>query len=132
MKPFDLWSKTPAVLQAVLPNTMWDRDRLHRLVLPVIELPIDELRWQLELPWWRVGERRFAVSPLQVRHDPEQYADQWRRTLAADLAYPIDLLQRDRLIVLDGVHRLLKADTLDLPMISAHVLDAARFAEIAL
>jgi hypothetical protein len=129
-KPFALWPKMPPVMQALLPNATWDRARLHQLELPIVELPVARLRWQLDLPWWRVGDRRFAVTPNQVRIDPERHAMHWRRTLDADLAYPIDLLAGDRLVMLDGVHRLLKADILGMSTIAAHILDDARFAEI--
>jgi hypothetical protein len=129
-KPFDLWRKMPPVMQALLPNAEWDRAKLHELTLPVVELRVADLRWMLDLPWWRVGERRFAVTPNQVRHAPERYATHWRRVLDADLDYPIDLLQRQRLIVLDGVHRLLKADVLGMRMLACRVLDTAQFAEI--
>jgi len=130
-KPFDLWSKMPPVMQALLPNVQWDRARLHALALPVVELPVTSMRWQLDLPWWRDGERRFVVTPNQVRLDPERWAVHWRRTLDADLDYPIDLLQRERLVILDGVHRLLKADVLGMRTMAVHVLDDARLAEIA-
>jgi hypothetical protein len=129
-KPFDLWRKMPPVMQALLPNVMWDRARLHELVLPTTELRVADLRWMLDLPWWRVGERRFAVTPNQVRIDPERYAPHWRRMLDADLDYPIDLLQGTRLIILDGVHRLLKAEVLGMQTIAARVLDADAFAQI--
>ncbi len=129
-KPFDMWRKMPPVMQALLPNVMWDRQRLHQLVMPITELPVADLRWMLDLPWWRVGERRFAVTPNQVRLGPDRHAAHWRRVLDADLDYPIHLLQRDRLIILDGVHRLLKADVLGMRTIATHVLDAATFAEI--
>jgi hypothetical protein len=129
-KPFDLWRKMPPVMQALLPNVMWDREKLHQLVVPVSELPLASLRWQLDLPWWRDGDRRFAVTPNQVRHDPERHAVHWRRILDADLAFPIDLLQRERLVILDGVHRLLKADILEMSTVPVRVLDEARFAEI--
>lgn len=130
-KPFDLWRKMPPVMQALLPNVMWDRQRLHELVLPVCELPVADLRWMLDLPWWRVGERRFAVTPNQVRLSPDRYAPHWRRVLDADLDYPIHLLARpDRPIILDGVHRLLKADVLGMRTIGCKVLDQAKLAEI--
>jgi hypothetical protein len=136
--PFDLWDIVPASLAAVLPNVMWSRDRLHRLALPVVELPVAELRWQLDLPWWRAGDRRFAVSPNQVRREPQLHAQQWRRTLDADLRFPIHLLQRvprdprdqrDPRVILDGVHRLLKADALGLLHVSAHVVSHATFTD---
>ena len=129
-KPYRLWDKMPPVMQALLPKATWDRARLHELILPVTELPVAKLRWQLDLPWWRDGERRFVVTPNQVRLAPDRFAVHWRRTLDADLAFPIDLLQRERLIVLDGVHRLLKADILGMSTVAVHILDAARFAEI--
>ena len=129
-RPFDLWSLVPPSLQAVLPNVTWDRSRLRALALPVHEVPLAELRWQLDLPWWRDGDRYFAVSPNEVRQAPDRYAMQWRRVLDADLDVPIDLLARDRLVVLDGVHRLLKADVLGMRAITACVLDATRLHEI--
>jgi hypothetical protein len=78
----------------------------------------------------RIGDRRFAVTPNEVRADPERHEAHWRRALDAELAFPIDLLRRERLIILDGVHCLLKADTVDLRTIEARVLDASSFAEI--
>ena len=53
-----------------------------------------------------------------------------RPHLRSDLDYPIDLLARDQLVVLDGVHRLLKADVLGMRAIAARVLDASRLHEI--
>ena len=125
--PFDLWDVVPAPLASVIPNVMWSRERLHRLALPVVAIPVDELRWQLELPWWRLGKRRFVVSPNEVRNAPQRYAQHWQRTLDADLRYPIDLLQRDRLIILDGLHRLLKADLQALAAVPAHIVSHAVF-----
>lgn len=127
--PFDRWNLVPPSLASVLPNVMWNRDRLHRLVLPVIEFPIADLRWQLDLPWWGVDHRHFAVSPNQVRSEPGNHATQWRRVLEAELRFPIHLLERDRLILLDGVHRLLKADVLGMSHVSACVVSHCLFVE---
>ncbi len=65
-EPFDLWDVVPARLQAVLPNVMWSRDRLHQLELPVVELLVDELAWQLDLPWWRDSHEYFSVPPRRM------------------------------------------------------------------
>jgi hypothetical protein len=127
--PFSLWDRVPPSLAALLPNVTWSRERLHRLVLSVVQVPVADLRWQLELPWWRVDREYFAVTPAQVRRDPRAHAEQWQRTLRADLGFPIHLLQGDRLLVLDGVHRLLRADTRRDEHIAAHVVSAAMFAE---
>lgn len=71
----------------------------------------------------------FAVSPTGVRAEPATYAAQWRRTLAADLAFPIHLLDGERPIVLDGLHRLLKADVLGMQHVHAHLVSRELFGE---
>ena len=129
-KPFDLWPLVPKSIQAIMPNVMWNRARLQRLDLPVRDIPVAQLRWQLDLPWWRHGNKVFAVTPNQVRNDPETFVIQFRRMLDADLDFPIHVLERDRLILLDGFHRLLKADMLEMRTISARVVNLAQFADV--
>ncbi len=120
--PFQRWDQIPPAMRGVLLNIRWDRDALFQLSLPVEEIPVGDLRWQLELPWWRDGDRHFAVTPTDVRADPVRYRAHWERTLAADLRYPIHLLATaPRLRILDGVHRLLKAE-----LTGQHVIRACR------
>ncbi|MBA3406230.1 MAG: hypothetical protein H0U13_16365 [Gemmatimonadaceae bacterium] len=110
-KPFQLWHLIPPAMHGVLLNIQWDREALFRLCLPVEELPLSELRWQLDLPWWRANDRYFAVTPNEVRADRARYHAHWQRTLDADLRHPIHLLATTPVLrILDGVHRLLKAD----------------------
>ena len=129
-EPFDLWDVVPDRLQAVLPNVMWSRDRLHQLELPVVELLVDELAWQLDLPWWRDSHEYFSLSPLDVWREPVVHSSQWQRTLAADLTYPIHVLERGPLIVLDGVHRLLKAFGQKRERIDACIVSHPLFVEV--
>jgi hypothetical protein len=127
--PFDLWDRVPAALASVIPNVNWSRERLHLLELPVVSLRIDDLRWQLDLPWWRGETSVFQLTPNDVRRSPTVHAAQWKRTHDANLAYPIHVLQRDRLIILDGVHRLLKSDLNGLASIRAHIVSHDVFVE---
>jgi len=128
-RPFDLWHLVPPSLQCVLPNVSWDRARLHALQLPIHQVALDDLRWQLDLPWWRDGERYFAVRPTDVHREPGRYPTHWLRTQNADLAYPIDLLESGRYVVLDGVHRLLKAALAGRTTISARIVSVRSFVE---
>ena len=69
---------------------------------------------------------RSRSRQAQVKADPVRYQEQYKRTMAADLAHPLDLLFRnDRWVILDGVHRLLKAEVLGLSQVRVRRVSAA-------
>ena len=111
-KPFDLMDSVPAALRGLILDFEWSRERLWTLDLPVRAMAIEELRWLLALPWWSDEGVHFAISPDQVRADPGRHPVQYARTMAADLTLPLHVLVRQGRVVtmLDGMHRLLKAD----------------------
>ena len=130
-KPFELWELIPAAMRGVLLNIRFDRDALWRLSLPVDHVQVDDLRWQLDLPWWRHDGKYFAVSPNAVRAEPERYPMHWQRTRDADLSFPIHLVATTPVLrILDGVHRLLKADCAGIETIRACRVDRAHLAQI--
>ena len=130
-KPFELWELIPAAMRGVLLNIRFDRDALWRLRLPVCDVPVGELRWQLDLPWWRHEGKYFAISPNAVRAEPERYQLHWQRTRDADLSFPIHLVATTPVLrILDGVHRLLKADCEGAATIRACRVDRAALAQI--
>ena len=116
---FELRAVMPTALRGVILEAAWDLARLHELELPGERVPIRGLAWQLSLPWWRNERRPFAVTPQHVHSDPARHREQWERTMNADLRYPIHLVRRRRWVVLDGVHRLLKAQIIGLDWIPA-------------
>jgi len=88
----------------------WDVQKLWAANLPVVAMPVRELQWLLDKPFWKDGATRLAVSGLDVAGNPGRYPAEYERTLAADLSYPINvILLRSRWVIMDGVHRLLKA-----------------------
>jgi hypothetical protein len=121
-KPFGLMDSVPAALHALVLDFEWSRERLWALDLPVRATAIEELRWLLALPWWSHEGVHFAISPDQVRADPGRYAVQYARTMAVDLTLPLHLLVRhDRVVtMLDGVHRLLKADLAGMQLVDTN------------
>ncbi|MGZ0150356.1 hypothetical protein ACXJJ3_25060 [Kribbella sp. WER1] len=108
-RPFPL--PIPPALTAYILDFHWDLDRLHALDLPTAHLPVADLAHHLDLPFWAY-DRPFQVTPHQVAADPVTYQAQYERTLAADLRHPLDVVRRpdDRITILDGVHRLLRAE----------------------
>ena len=124
--PFPLQELVPAELRGVLCDFVWDADKLRHLPLPIDTVTVDSLRWHLGLPYWRHDGKPFQLTPAQVRADPARYQEQYQRTMAADLSLPLDLLFRnDRWVILDGVHRLLKADLLGLSQVRVRRLPPA-------
>lgn len=124
--PFPLQELVPAELRGVLCEFVWDSGKLQRLPLPVGTVTVDSLRWHLDLPYWRHDGQPFQVTPAQVKADPARYEEQYQRAMATDLGYPLDLLFRnDRWVILDGVHRLLKADVLGLSHVRVRRLPTA-------
>ncbi|WP_432943027.1 hypothetical protein ACQPXM_39095 [Kribbella sp. CA-253562] len=105
-------------------------------------MPVSELDWHLDLPFWSVDGEPFQVTPRQVAAEPRRFSAQYGRTvvgitayrdafsprsaaaLAADLRFPsLDVVERaDRLTILDGVHRLLKAVMIGRDRIAVRVL----------
>lgn len=91
----------------------WDVDRLIRLTadLPVIELPLGEIR-ELDEPYWynHEGERPTCKS----------IAEHMRLVQAVDLACPVIICPQGR--VMDGMHRVVKAWLKGLHTIQAYQL----------
>lgn len=124
-EPFPLLSELPPELENVILDFHWDLELHHSLDLPTTDLQVAELGWQLRLPFWSRGGRPFQVGSLEVAGDPEVHAEQYARTMAADLRYPLDVVRRPdgRITILDGVHRLLKAHLDGLQSVRARTLD---------
>jgi hypothetical protein len=124
--PFPLQELVPDELRGVLCEFVWDSDKLQRLPLPVETATVESLRWHLDLPFWRYDCQPFQITPAQVKADPARYEAHYQRAMAADLGYPLDLLFRNhRWVVLDGMHRLLKADVLRISHVRVRRLPAA-------
>lgn len=131
--PFPLLAERPPVLEGVILDFHWDLDRLHALPLPEREVSTATLKWHLELPFWAAAGRPFQVSPAEVAAEPGKHPHQWKRTMDADLRYPLDTYGggADRLIILDGVHRLLKAVIEGHRTVRVRVLESEAFDSIA-
>jgi hypothetical protein len=95
----------------VLLDFPWELDRLLALDLPLEEVLVRDFVWLLDLPFWREHGEWFALTPNQVRERPDEHVEQWARMLRADLDAPVHITERHgRPVIIDGVHRLLKAD----------------------
>ena len=86
--------------------------QLWELDVPVEELPSHELAWHLDVPF--LGEHgAYDLKPRQVLDAPDLHREEYERTMRADLMHPIDVMaNKGRWLILDGLHRLMKAHAL--------------------
>jgi hypothetical protein len=100
----------PEALRDVFPPYQWQLEKLRELDLKVEPVEIADLVWMFDLPLWQLEGERFKVTPHQVAETPMNFRAHYQRVMDADLDFPINLVAyRGRLVVLDGLHRVLKA-----------------------
>lgn len=98
----------------------WDVESLWALDLPIEPFPMDKLLWHLDVPLWPFEEKPYRLTPRQVLRSPYRYEKEYRRARGANLLFPIEITRfKQRWLILDGVHRLLKAHEDGLETINA-------------
>jgi hypothetical protein len=131
-QPFPLWEVMPPVLRDVVLDFVWNRERLWSLDLPVTQVPIEQLDWHLRLPMWAHDGMPFVLAPEHVARDPLAFSEQYARAMAADMSFPLHVLQQSNgLTVLDGMHRLLQAHLKGLREVLVKTLPFDRLEDIA-
>ncbi|MGW6195443.1 hypothetical protein ACWF0M_04770 [Kribbella sp. NPDC055110] len=128
----ELVAMMPDPLREVFPPYRWNLAKLWELELKVEPVEIADLVWMFDLPLWQLESERFRVTPHQVAETPMNFRAHYQRVMDADLDFPINLVAyRGRLVVLDGVHRLLKAHFLRRRWIEATIATATQLRSCA-
>ncbi len=128
----ELMAATPASVQDALPLVPWKLDKLWQLQLPVQRLGVERFDWLLDLPLWQRDGVRFQVTPRQVLAAPDEFPDHLRRVMESDLRYPVHAVHHhDRLVILDGFHRLARAVLEQRQEIAAMMLSPADLGSIS-
>lgn len=88
----------------------WSNEKIWTLDVPVEEIDVSELEWQLDLPFWNHDGKKYNLCPRSVLQNIELYPDHKERILKANICHPIDAMknQNGKLEILDGVHRLVR------------------------
>lgn len=110
----------------------WEDKKLWSLDLPVIEIDIKDLMWHFDVPYWpNDSDDRWTITPWNViNHDKESKNEQIKIE-KAELIYPIDLFEnKGKLLVLDGLHRLVKAYKKGEIRIKARIIPREKLPEI--
>ena len=102
----------PQIIKDVGFDFDWSEEKVWTLDVPVEEVNISELTWHFDIPFlWENGV--YNLKPQEVIDEPENHKEEHERTMKADLIHPIDIMQnKGRWLILDGLHRLMKASIL--------------------
>jgi len=105
--------KLPKIIQEIGFDFSWDESKVWSLDFPVEEIPLSELAWHFDIPFWNFENKKYTLAPNQVISDPQKYKTEYNRTMSADINYPIDIMEnKNHWLILDGLHRLVKAKIL--------------------
>lgn len=103
----------PKIIKEVGFDFHWSEEKVWVLDIPIEEMDISELEWHFDIPFWRTPGNSYDLSPSQVLADPDKYKEEFERTMCADLNYPLDIMfWKNKWLLLDGLHRLVKAKQL--------------------
>lgn len=78
--------------------------------LPIQDIHINDLTWHFDMPVWERDETDdWNLTPWEVIRNFKGTSEHRKKIEEADTAYPIILSKyKDKLIILDGIHRLVK------------------------
>ena len=107
--------KLPKIIEEVGFDFHWSEEKVWKLNVPVEEMPISELGWHFDVPFWFTENGFYDLKPREVIENPEKWKKEYDRTMNSNLDYPLDIMYwKNRWLLLDGLHRLVKAKILKL------------------
>ena len=103
----------PKIIEDVGFDFHWSEKKVWALDIAVEEMDISELEWHFDVPFWNTPDGYYDLTPNQMLSEPEKYKIEFDRTMSSDLKYPLDIMfWKNRWLLLDGLHRLVKAKQL--------------------
>ncbi len=121
----------PDIIKKVGFDFPWDNKKVWALDIPVEEMPIKELQWHFDIPFhWHDGGK-YNLTSWDIINHPDTYQKEYERTMACDLKYPIDIMEnRGKWLILDGLHRLMKAQILGMDAVKVRKIPREKIPEI--
>ncbi len=106
-------NKLPKIIKEVGFDFSWSNEKVWALDIPIQKIDIKKLEWHFEIPFWSTKNWYYDLKPNDIIEFSEKYKKEYDRTMKASLSYPIDIMEnKGRLLILDWLHRLLKAKIL--------------------
>ncbi len=108
----------PQIIKDVGFDFNWSEEKVWKLEVPVEIINIQELEWHFDIPFLCEKGEVYNLTSREVIENPDAHKEEYERTMQADLSYPIDIMEnKGRWLILDGLHRLMKASILGKQMV---------------
>jgi len=122
----------PQIIKDVGFDFHWDSKKVWVLDEPVTEMPIENLTWHFDIPFWdSEGTDAYNLKPSEVIAHPEKEPTHWKKIKDANVSYPIDIMEnKGRWLILDGLHRLVKLAMRDDQNVKVRIIPRGRIPEI--
>jgi hypothetical protein len=105
----------PQIIKDVGFDFSWSEEKVWALDIPVESVNIEELLWHFDIPFLWENDGVYNLTPRDVLENPDEHKREYERTQSAELSYPIDIMEnKGRWLILDGLHRLMKASSLNM------------------
>ena len=103
--------KRPGTLEDVGFDIYVNTQKLRDLPLPIEEVDIRDLTWCFDYPVWeKDGTDDWNLTPWEVIKSDVGTVEHRKKVDEVDMQYPIVIMpNKDKWVVLDGIHRLVKA-----------------------
>lgn len=120
----------PQIIKDIGFDFDWSEPKVWALEVLVEEIDINELTWHFDIPFlWENGV--YNLKPQEVIDSPESHKEEYERTMKADTSHPIDIMEnKGRWLILDGLHRLVKAHMRGMKKVKVRKIPRERIAEI--
>ncbi|MFA6252239.1 MAG: hypothetical protein WCX74_02460 [Candidatus Paceibacterota bacterium] len=123
----------PDIIKQVGFDFDWENEKVWCLDIPVIEMDIKELVWHFDIPFHWHKDGVYNLTSREIIENPGEYEDEYKRTMKADLTYPIDIMEnKGKWLILDGLHRLMKAYIKGMEKVSVRIIPREKIPEILL
>jgi len=121
----------PKIIEEVGFDFSWSERKVWALDIPIEKIDIKELEWHFEIPFWSTKDGYYDLRPKDVINFSKNHQEEYGRTMKADLSYPIDVMEnKGSWLILDGLHRLVKAKILGKTEVEVRKVPRSKIPEI--
>lgn len=114
----------PKVLTDVGLSVFVNTVNLRELPFPILNISLERLVWHFDMPVWeKDGTDDWNLTPWEVIKREAGTSEHQKRVEEADTTYPILVTEyKSRIVIIDGIHRLVKSYVQNQKTISAKII----------